>query len=477
MKNRTIFKSGKTIVADPVRYHTLLVACCIFLFISLYVYTRALYEQFFVIPCMVFLGVLLERNRDQNYWKVFILPGAMVAWFLLLQIKRGFAHFQLDSIGLFMTTYLFAFPLASLLRDENRKSVLKIFAGTYLTSCSVLSLYSLLLILDCLPDCLTSFIYWNGARLNVLWHPNLAGCILMISIIFCTTFLSQAKSGKTRLGFAALLIVQLGTLALTNCRTAIILAGGFLAATVFFTVLKRGKKWVVLGVLAVLILPVLLYMGAGYFYQANQNSLTAKNTVEQSVYEDTEEITETQDIAEENTVNSAAEIDPMMEAPQSSILEDLGTLNSRVHIWKATYMAIRDMPSILYWGLPDPGEYISYYTPVAVAHLHNAWLQCLVGMGFVGFLIAMLFTLLTVWNCLVVLLKYHRDIWKRNVALLSLCLLAISVLEPYLFHTTVDQHIPNFLFFLCSGYLVHWQESDNRNLLSVLRSRIPFLKK
>ena len=57
MKNKTIFKSGKTIDADPVHYHTVLVACCIFLFISLYVYTRALYEQFFAIPCMVFLGV------------------------------------------------------------------------------------------------------------------------------------------------------------------------------------------------------------------------------------------------------------------------------------------------------------------------------------------------------------------------------------------------------------------------------------
>ena len=475
MKNKTIFKSGKSITADPVHYHTLLVACCIFLFISLYVYTRALYEQFFVIPCMVFLGVLLERNKDVNCRKVFLLPGAMVVWFLILQIKRSFAHIQLDSIGLFLTTYLFAFPLASLLRDGNKKRALKIFAGTYLASSSVLSLYSLLLILDYIPDCLASFIYWNGTRLNVLWHPNLAGCILMISIIFCTTFLSQAKSGKTRLGFAALLIVQLGTLALTNCRTAIVLTGGFLAVTVFFTALKYGKKWVLPGVLAVLVLPVLLYTGAGYFYQANQNSLTTKNVVEQIVYKDTGEITAAQDITEENTV-SAAEIDPMMEAPQSSILEDLGTLNSRVYIWKAAYLAIRDMPSILYWGLPDPGEYVSYYiTPIS--HLHNAWLQCLVGMGFVGFLIAMLFTLLTFWNCLVVLLKYHQDIWKRNVALLSLCLLAISVLEPYLFHTTVDQHIPNFLFFLCSGYLVHWQESDNRDLLSVIRSRIPFLKK
>lgn len=473
MKNKTIFKSGKTIAADPVHYHTVLVACCIFLFISLYVYTRALYEQFFAIPCMVFLGVLLERNKGLDRRKVFILPGAMVAWFLLLQIKRGFAHTQLDSIGLFLTTYLFAFPLATLLQDGDKKKALKVFAGTYLASAAVLSLYSLLLILDCLPEWLSIFVYWNGARLNPLWHPNIAACMLMVSIIFCTTFLSQANCRSKKFGFAVLLIVLLGTLALTNCRTAIILTGCYFGAILFFAAINRGGKWFALGALAVLVLPVMLYMSAGYLYRANEDTLTAKyvpQTSAQSVYEHTEGTTERQAATDETG------IDPMMEAPQDSILKDLGTLNSRLYIWKAAYLAIRDMPSILYWGLPDPGEYVSHYiTPIA--HLHNAWLQCLVGMGFVGFLIAMLFTLITFWNCLVILIKHHQDAWKRNVALLVLCLLVNSVLEPYLFYTTVDQHVPNFLFFLCAGYLAHWQDEDNRYLVAIICRRIPFMKK
>lgn len=484
MKNKTVFISEKTSLADPVYYHTLSVACCIFLFITLYVYTRALYEQFFVIPCMLFLGALLERNKGQNYRKVFILPGAMVAWFLFLQIKRGFAHTQLDSIGLFLTIYLFAFPLATLLPNKNKKKVLKRFAGTYVAAASVLSIYSFLLILDCLPAFLSNFIYWNGARLNVLWHPNISAIIFMIAIVFCVTFLSQAQSRKAKLGFSLLLIVLLGTLALTNCRTAIILTGCYLGVTLFFVVIKHGRKWFSLAALAMLVLPVVLYLGAGFLYQGNQDSLTAKyiqQTSEQSDYEKTKgttENTEVQDISEGITVDSdEVKIDPMMEAPQGSIIQDFGTLNSRIHIWKAAYLAIRDMPSILYWGLPDPGAYVSHYNVATIAHLHNAWLQCLVGLGIIGFLIAALFTVITFWNSLVILLKYYQDIWKRNVALLSLCLMAASVLEPYLFYTTVDQYIPNFLFFLCAGYLNHWQEDDNHYLITIIRSKIPFLKK
>lgn len=684
MKNKSIFKSGKTVIADPVHYHTLLVACCIFLFISLYVYTRTLYEQFFVIPCMVFLGVLLERNKDMECRKVFILPGAMVAWFLFLQIKRGFAHTQLDTIGLFLATYLFAFPLATLLQDGDKKRALKVFAATYLASATVLSLYSLLLILDCLPEYFSRFIYWNGTRLNVLWHPNIAACMLMVGIIFCTTFLSQANSRGKKLGFAVLLIALLGTLALTNCRTVIILTGCYFGAILFFGMIKYGKKWIALGALAVLLLPAVLYLSAASLYQVNENALATKNipqSYEQTIFENSDERTETEcisdkiivphetesisitpetvpamktetgtapkdasaevvpagntDVTQEDSlqltakngiftengemyyyvngmktyagliqidedyyyvnssckvvtgsytisknnellpvatyefgadgkmlnapdsgdalkngivmedgemyyyvngiktyagliqidedyyyVNSSCKvvtgsytisknndllpvatyefaadgkmlnrsatddtiysdannIDLMMDAPQDSIINDISTLNSRVHIWKATYLAIRDMPSILYWGLPDPGEYVSHYiTPIA--HLHNAWLQCLVGMGFVGFLIAMLFTLLTFWNCLVILVKHHQDVWKRNVALLTLCLMANSILEPYLFYTTVDQHVPDFLFFLCAGYLVHWQEADNHNYLTMICSKIPFLNK
>ena len=97
-------------------------------------------------------------------------------------------------------------------------------------------------------------------------------------------------------------------------------------------------------------------------------------------------------------------------------------------------------------------------------------------MGAVGFLIAVMFTLITIWNILIVLLKHYQDIWKRSAAILVLCLLAASVLEPYLFYTTVSYHLVDMIFFLCAGYLAYWQE-DNRRILLWIRSRLSFLKK
>ena len=93
------------------------------------------------------------------------------------------------------------------------------------------------------------------------------------------------------------------------------------------------------------------------------------------------------------------------------------------------------------------------------------------GMGLVGFLIALLFTLMTAWNCLIVLLRYYQDIWKRNVAILALCLLAAAILEPYLFYTTVDYNLIDVIFFMCAGYLAYWQEEDNRHIMETIRNR------
>ena len=179
----------------------------------------------------------------------------------------------------------------------------------------------------------------------------------------------------------------------------------------------------------------------------------------------------------EQDVHNISDISLETDSPQGSLGKDFGTLNSRSYIWNATLFAIRETRSILYWGMPNPGWYVSFYNSFPVFHLHNSWLQTFVGMGLIGFLLAVLFTLQAAWNSMIILLKHHQDIWKRNLALLTLCLLAASMLEPFLFYTTSDYHLIDFLFFLCAGYLAHWQENDNRKILSAICCRIPFPKK
>ena len=173
----------------------------------------------------------------------------------------------------------------------------------------------------------------------------------------------------------------------------------------------------------------------------------------------------------------SGEVHLVTESLQGDIAQDFGTFNSRTYIWSAAKFAIRENPSILYWGIHNPGEYVSAYNFFMIGHLHNAWMECLVGMGVAGLLMAVAFTLMTVWNALIVLLKHYQDVWKRSAAILVLCLLVASVLEPYLFYTTISYHLTDFIFFLCAGYLAYWQEADNRYIFNWICSKISFSKK
>ena len=99
----------------------LLAAGLIFAFMSFRGYVQSYYEHFLIIPCMLFVGIHLGlRGRAVNK-KRFILPGVMVAWYLFLQGKRFVESGVYTNFSLFLTVYLFAFPLACVMKDGNRK--------------------------------------------------------------------------------------------------------------------------------------------------------------------------------------------------------------------------------------------------------------------------------------------------------------------------------------------------------------------
>lgn len=487
-------RPGKIKLADPGDYCILTAAIIAFLYMSLPSYAQVLYEHGLVIPCMLLLGALKDDLKTQESKKRLLLPGTMAVWFVFLQIKRSIECADLDNIGLFLTVYLFAFPLASVLQDGDRKKALKIFAGAYLSAAAVFAVCGLMLVLGCLPEFLGEHVFWDGGELVTFWHPNVAACYFMIGIVFCTTFILREKSCRLRIALSVLLVLMTGMLALTNSRTTIILTGIYLGSVIFFGLVRRGKKWIIPGVAGALVLAVVFYGAAVRLYQANYDSLIRMYTLEYSdrINTDHSEIPEaepeeeyTEEDSEETEEDSQEEWIPIGTDPDTGEIyltakdqdqspeKDLGVWTTRSYVWSAARFAVRETPSILYWGMFDPGAYVSYYNFFPVAHLYNAWAECFVGMGFAGFLIAMLFTLGAIWNCLIVLLKHHQDIWKRNMALLTLAVLAASVLEPYLFYTTTDFHPVNLLFFLCAGYLAHWQEADNSSILK----RIKELKK
>ena len=473
MKDFFVHKPEKTGASDPVLYYVLAAAGIIFLYMTLGRYAQTVYDGFLVVPCLLFLGAIREPGTGRDLRNVLLLPAAMMVWFLLLQIRRGSAYDELYNAGLFLSAYLFAFPMASMLRDGDAQKALKIFAGAYLAAAAVLAAEGVLLVLDCLPGFLSEDVCWDGARLQMVWHPNIAGCFLMIGIILGTGFVSQARSRWAKLGLCAVIALILGAMALTNCRTAILLTGGYLGSLLFFRAVKHGRIWFLLGVLSVLVVTAAVYLGAGRLYQANQELLIRKYTQQysQQLQGDSQEETLPIKIDAET-----GEVRLTSGSPQGGLEKDFGTLNSRTQIWSSALLALRESRALQIWGIGNPGWYVSQYNAFEIKHLHNAWMECLVGMGFVGFAIAAAFTLITLWNSLIILLKHHQDIWKRTVALLVLCLMAASMLEPYLFYTTSKYHLVDFLFFLCAGYLVCWQQEDNRRILAAVRGRIPFLK-
>ena len=449
-------------------------------------YAAVFYEQCLIIPCALFLGAQPEIGSKLAGKKRFWVAGAMVVWFLFLQGKRSLEQAGIANIGMFLSVYLFAFPLASLLEDGDRRKALKLFAGGYLAAAAVLCIQGVLLVCDLLPRCLSQWVFWDGGRITIIWHSNITACLFMIGIFWGTTFWSEATSPWARIGLTVLMAGMCGIMALTNCRTGILLTGAYLGAAAFFGMVHRGKKWFVPGVLIALIILAGFYKGSQFLYEGNCDRLLAKYTQQyaqqQAADSDTstseEANSEQQAASADASASDAAEPEPLpvevdpatgevhliTQSGQGSLSQDLGSFNGRFSIWRSALYALRESRAILLWGIDNPGWYVSFYNAFDIFHLHNAWLECLVGLGLMGFLLAAVLTVMTVWNCLVVLLKHHQDIWKRNVAMLALWLMAAAVIEPYLFCTTNGYHLFDFLFFLCAGYLAHWQEGDNHRI-------------
>lgn len=370
MKTEDILQQKKS-VKDPTYCYVFAAACILFLHILFRYETEYLHEHLLIIPCLLLVGSKMTHRDRYQTRRIPWLSIIMVVWFILLQVKRNAEHSQNTYVGPVLSTYLFAFPLASLLQDGDEKKALRIFASAFLAAAAVQAIEGLLLILDCLPEFLSDSVVWDGSRLQVFWHPNINGCIFLIGNVFCSAYLFQAKSRWSKLGLCILIIIMLVALALTNSRTTIILTSGYWGATLFFKILKNGKKWFIPGIFAALALMISLYICSSQLYQTNTEALIHKYTQEylEQISSDNVETTpsdaekevsaivEQGDAAvadrQEETLpikidSSTGEISLMTRSPQGSLKSNLNSLNGRTRIWRSAYYAICDNPDILY---------------------------------------------------------------------------------------------------------------------------------
>ena len=445
-----------------IQLYLVLIAFFVFIGISFGPYGSYAFDELSIIPCMLFLCTVFRKPVSSAVKRMMGLSILFLAWFLFLQVKRNLEYLYVYPFGPYFCAYLLAFPLASMMEDGKKKRGLKLFFAAFVAASVSHMVSTGMLFADAVPYRMQEYhLFWDSSRLNSFWHPNMTACFLMFGIAGCIAFLQSAKTWRVKVLWLAVLLLTLAVMALTNCRTIIILTGGILGGSVFYTILKGRWKLAPLALIAAVAILVLVYKGCGVLYKAHTDHLFEKQHA--SYAEDASAIeagTETEDF---NRVTNSS---------QQSLVEDLSSFNSRSIIWNASFMALKANRSHFIFGVDNPGTHLSYFNTEPQPHAHNAWIETLMGLGIPGLAIALVFTLLTIWNGILILLKYPLDVWKRTTAMVTLCMLVASFLEPYLFLPPSNYYLYNFIFLLCLGYLVHWQAEDNQKILQGLCKRL-----
>jgi O-antigen ligase len=224
-----------------------------------------------------------------------------------------------------------------------------------------------------------------------------------------------------------------------------------LGGTVFFLMCKGGGwKRMVLGLLAAAVILVGCFKLSGMLFQWNNDRLLERMTAVQAEPSSDLEVSEKEVVLIEDTGIILGDNE------QGSLVNDMRTLNGRTLIWKAALKAIRNDKKLALWGTEYSGTYITVYSPIPVDHAHNSWMETLMRMGLPGLLMSLVFTALSVWSAAKLLLSTETLIWKRIIAMLTMCVMTSGFLEPYLFLTNVYYHVTDFIFFFLTGYLDFW---------------------
>ena len=430
-------------------------------------------EDLVIVPCLLLAGWALHQTPGVFARRRLMLAGAAISWFVIAQCIHKVSGMENHPMATVFLVYLMAFPFASLTDDRDNGGLGRV-GGMFVAASLVLVCDTVLLLLNLVPAGLKAHIFWDGARLRPLWHPNIAASYFMIGIGFSLAFCIRARKMRTKALLFCAVVLQLLAMALTNCRTTLLLTGALLGGTLFFRIFQGSWKRFVLGLLAAAVILVGTFKLSGMLYQWNNDRLLASlGTVQTEAAEppDTAQTTATESLAsqEPNAETAPGETTPREEIvimedtgiligdnEQRSLSEDMRSLNGRTQIWEATLKAVRNSKPVMLWGTEYSGTIISIYHWFDVDHAHNSWLETLMRLGLPGFMLSLVFTVLAVWNGAKLLLTPGTELWKKVIAMLAMCVMATGFLEPYLFITNVYYHVTDFTFFFLTGYLDYW---------------------
>lgn len=446
--------------------------------------TNVLLQRLLLVLVVLFWiasAILLRRSHRRL---PVMLPLIMVLWFLVIQSIPHTDQLHLRHFGFFFGVYLLAFPYAVVTGDADRQTGLKTIAKYLIAAALVLVFQTVLLLADLVPAFLESEfkLYWQGARIHPMMHPNYAARVFLIGIAFCLGFFFQI-SGKPR---KALLLVaialQFFALSLTNSRTVIPFACLLVGGTVFFVIFKGTPRQFLLGFITALAVTAALLLAYLGLFQWNSDRLAAAQCQSQAAEGiragASSDITDPISVpvvtlsaapvrGSVSTLAAAPAVAPspapvivsvnalQSEGGQHTLAQDMHNLNGRTTIWRAALQGLKEDPMILIRGADSIDALIGH---TGGLHLHNAWLQTLFQLGLPALAISLIFTVQAVWTSLYLLFHGKADLRKKIIAMLLLCLLVSAVSEPSLFCTGGKWHFADFVFFLCLGYAVQWRK-------------------
>lgn len=408
-------------------------------------------ERYLTIPAMIFLGTAISRSHPQGTKGLLILGGAVMAWFIAVQIIHQSMGMGKVEFGTVACVYGLALPFAAVTEDAERQWGLRMTGLFFLAVGALLLAYGGMLMLGVVPEYLKRYVSWDGARFNAMGHPNECAALLMIGMAFSAGFSFRVSSRWGKGVLAVLTVAQFVLMSLTNSRTTVILTCMLMGGIVFCALRRTGSKRFVLALVVGISVIAGMFLVSQKLFKSNEAYRTA--LAQQSV---TEQV-------DAPRLNKKGRL--VTGSPQGSLKGDMKTLNGRTRIWRAIRKSLNNDDQIRVVGT----EYVDLLMergglPFVADHAHNSWLQLACRRGTTGLLLALVITVMALWDAAVLLWR-NTDVWKSCIALLTLCLLGNAMLEPYLFNEKISYHYFDFLFMMCVGYMHLWYRREQQRVI------------
>lgn len=420
-----------------------------------------LVNYFLVVPCGLFLLLTLLRGINRKGRASLVLGLVMLAWAVVAEGIRLISGIGLIEPGVIAFYYALALPMAFALDDSRRQWGITALAVVFVLEGVRLCLQTAGLALGILPETYAKFICWDGARLLQMFHPTTCAMLLMLGM-GCSLALSlRTKKIWLRVLLIALAAAQFGVQTLTNGRNAVGFTCLMLGGMLFCLIRGTGWKRAPLALAAAVALAGLLFMTSQKLFKVHEQHMieTAVRAAQASQAESNDQAGEALPTPTEQPGRQPPQINEngylMIENPQQSLRQDLFSFNGRTDIWKEAVRGVGRHPSILLYGTDSVAQVLAEDGKTSAEHTHNSYLETLYTLGLPGLLLGLAITLLAL-RAGVILLWKNEDLWQSSVAIMTLCVLGCSLLEPYLFAAKSYHHYLCVFFLTGVGYLHQW---------------------